>query len=118
MFVNDGKNESNFCENCKNYLEMPYGKRCEGCDNGSLFVPKPKGIKSLPEIRKSAFEELESVLWKLGSGEDSVFPYFELTDLNYGIQRESDNELILETKFKRRKDNEPLFIKITIEIMP
>lgn len=33
------------CIKCKKYPEMPNGKRCEKCDNGSLFIPDKGKIK-------------------------------------------------------------------------
>lgn len=32
-----------YCNDCKYFHEMPYGKRCQKCDNGSKFKKVDKG---------------------------------------------------------------------------
>ena len=72
---------------------------------------------SIDELKIKAVQEIESVLWELGSnGSSDVFPDFEIvnSDLNYGIQNEDDG-ILVETKLIDKNKNR-IFVKVKVGV--
>lgn len=68
------------------------------------------------EMKSKAVDEIESQLWKLGQNQDnSIFPEFESDELDYGVQREDDGSIFLETRFVDG-NKERIGIKVIVEI--
>ena len=57
----------NYCEDCKKYKELPDGKYCKKCDNGSLFQKvgkleeKKRENKKNEEYGKYVLEQVDYV---------------------------------------------------------
>ena len=68
-------------------------------------------------LKEQATNEIESTLWKLGNGNDSVFPSFELDSINldYGIQKDENGDILLETKFVNKRTKEKICIRVKVE---
>lgn len=64
---------TNSCYDCKHYPELPNGKRCRKCDNGSLFIPKPNGDNRMNKIMtvEEFYKKLEDLI-TLGYGDKYV----------------------------------------------
>lgn len=67
-------------------------------------------------IKEKAINEIESVLWKLGCGTNSIFPDFEIVncDLDYGVQKDGD-DILLETKYKTKNENR-ILVRVSIGV--